>query len=94
MSKFLGKEYEVLAAPLSSEQIAERISNDGFIEGVVDVSLHDIIDGDLDDFIDELSEKLIGSLDLTQVDYKIVGIKSSTALLIHVGGYVYSNADD
>ena len=87
MYKFLDKEYEVLTEPLSSKQIAERITNEGFIEGVVIVSLYDLIDGDLEGFIDILSYKLIDCLDLIEMKYRIVGLKSGIELLIHVSGY-------
>ena len=88
MYVFIDKGYEVLTEPLSSRQISEIITNEGFIEGVVIVKLSDLIEGDLEDFIDSLSYNLIDCLGLTEVKYRIVGLKSDVEILIHVSGFV------
>ena len=56
-----------------------------YITKTVEMPLNRIINHDLEDFLDELSERAIGDYLLMDVSYKVVGNKGDT-LLIEVHG--------
>lgn len=63
------------------------------VSGIVRVDLHEIIDTDLEGFIDLCSERLVGSTLLMDVNYRIVGVEGET-LLIDVSGDPSMVVDD
>ena len=63
------------------------------IKKVVTVELSDLIDNNLEGFLDILSEKAVGHECLMDINYKIVGHESDTILKIEVTGYVDPDDD-
>ena len=63
-------------------------NENGYIEGKVMVHLSDIIDNDLEGFLDLLSEKLIGSPLLMDINYDVVDSTAEVCIIIKVRGDV------
>lgn len=61
MYTFADKEYEVLTRPMNRAEIIRNKDENGRINGVVAISLSDLIDGDSDSVRDLLTENLVGS---------------------------------
>lgn len=70
---------------LSYEQIKIMQKNDGMIKGVISVDLHECINLDLEGFLDLISERLTGSLLLSNSDYKLIDMDGD-CLLFEVTG--------
>lgn len=73
--------------PMTRKEILAKRDEDGFVEGVVPVSLSDAIDNDLEGFLDLISEKLVGSASLLDISYASVGSRG-TEILVSVTGDV------
>lgn len=67
---------EVLYEPLSPFEIAMRRDEDNWVEGYIALDLGDVIDGDLEGHIDQVSEKLVGSSLLMDVNFEPVRIEN------------------
>lgn len=82
-------EFEVLQKPLTIEEIKERVKKEDstYIEVVVEVSLSQLIDNDLDGFLDLMGEKAVGSVLLQDIQYKLVAGHEDVAY-IQVSGDV------
>jgi hypothetical protein len=63
-----------------------HIEDDGLIYGVVEIDLNDIIEGNLESFLDLLSTELTGSDYLSDMQYSVVGHKADNQVLIEVCG--------
>lgn len=74
--------------PLSKEKMMQNKNENGYIEGKVMVHLSDIIDNDLEGFLDLLSEKLIGSPLLMDINYDVVDSTAEVCIIIKVRGDV------
>jgi hypothetical protein len=61
-------------------------SRQGYVTGTVAVGLGDVIDGDLEAFLDLLSEALTGSGLLMDIGYRLVGIDGDHTLRLEVTG--------
>lgn len=68
---------EYLTKPLTKNEIKEKTDENGYIAGNVLVDTDDMIDSDLEGFLDILSERLTGSPCLMDINYRIVGIVGS-----------------
>lgn len=80
-------EYNVVQSPLTDEEMKARADEDNYIAGVVKVTLMEIINNDLEGFLDIIPEKLTGSCCLMDVSYEIVGAApGKDAILIKVTG--------
>ena len=87
---------QVLEAPLTIEQIKSMVEGklSDFITVRVQVSLNDIIENDFEWFLDELSEKVTGSIGgLTDIVYKPVDVTEG-AIIIEVSGDVADFLDE
>lgn len=86
----------IIREPLTLEEAKSRIEEDStYITGIVPVELSFIIDGDLEVFLDELSEKLLGRSTLMDINYKCVGAESDgLTLLMEVSGDISELLDD
>ena len=71
----------------SEEVIASRDENN-YVEGYVQVHISTLIDNDLERFLDIISEELIGSDLLMDVNYEVVGVEEENELIIKVRGDV------
>jgi len=77
-----------LTNPLSAEDGLRIQERDGTVHGIVAVSLYDLIDHDLDDFLDILNEKLTDIL-LTDIHYHVVSVHDDGVTLhIRVSGLI------
>lgn len=76
----------VLKNPLTIDEIKQYKDKDNYVQGIIPISLHTIIDANLDQFLDNLSESLVNSTALMDVQYAIVGHQDSTTVLISVSG--------
>ena len=74
-------DYTVLQEPLTAKDCDQK----GWLKGVVPVALSEIIDGDLETFMDKLSELLTGTELLSDFSYRVVGHDGDT-LYIEVEG--------
>ncbi len=81
----------LMEEPYSMGQMKEALrgENEGYITGTVPVDLSEIIEGDLESFLDLLSEKVTGTELLTDITYEIVGFEEAI-LFIKVTGDVSS----
>lgn len=77
-----------LGAPLTTTQIRARLDRDGYITGVIAVGLSDLTyANDFEDFLDLLSERLVGAPTLMALDFHAVGITDQGAtILLQVSG--------
>lgn len=82
------KEMNIIRTPLTKAEITKRLEEDTtYITGVVPVDLSDIIDNDLEGLLDIVSEKLIGSICLMDINYKCIGVENDgLTLLMEVSG--------
>jgi hypothetical protein len=84
-----------LESPMNKKAIEENMSESGYITGNVLVPLDDLIYcEDLDSFFDNLSEKLIGTVLLTDISYKVVDIFDDETIIMEVSGNVSDFIDD
>lgn len=59
-----------LEKPYTEKEIRENMDADGIISGIVGVRVSELINTDLESFLDLVSERLTGSPCLTGTDYK------------------------
>ena len=67
-----GKEY--LYGPVSEENIRKYADDNNYIKGIVEVHISDLIDHDLEDFLDIISTRLVGDELLSDINYDVVGL--------------------
>lgn len=89
-------ECKALDKPLTLEEIQAKLEdNSTYIKGKVNVGLNFVINNDLEGFLDELSEKLIGDVRLMDISYKVVGVSpDGNTLIVEVSGDVSQLLDD
>jgi len=80
-------------SPMTIDEIKQTRNEDNYVDGIVAVALCDIIDNNLAGFLDILSEKLVGSPLLMDVNYDVVGTVADYGILIRVVGDVSSILD-
>ena len=86
----------VLHEPLTPDQIRARMDDDGYVAGLVPMDLDDTTDG-LESTLDALSERLVGSGLLMDIDYRPVAVTRDGTIIVRVAGdpsMVLSDADD
>lgn len=93
MNKFIDKEYAVLSKPLTRAEAIRGMDDAGYIEGVISISLSSLIDSDYEGFLDLISEKLIGYICLSGINYKIVGCGNDNEVLLLVSGHAEELGD-
>lgn len=79
-----GRRRRVLDEPLPRREIVRQHDKVGYVSGVVRLDLSDTFDG-FERFLDRISERLVGSDILMEVNYDVVGHEGDT-LLIYVSG--------
>lgn len=79
---------KVLKEPLDRAQAEKMIAKDphGYIGGVVGVDLNEIIEADLEGFLNLISTRLTGSELLQDISYRVVGHQRDGTILIEVIG--------
>lgn len=79
--------YELRHDVMTRAEIKEK-SADNYINEVIPVSLHDLIDNDLEGILDIMSEQLLGLQGvLSDISYEVVGSGMSDDIHIRVEGY-------
>ena len=68
------------------DEIGLNLDPNGYLSGEVAVELNEIIDTDLEGFLDLISEKLVGSSLLTDISYEVSGVGGSYEVVIKVTG--------
>jgi len=91
MYKFLNEEYEILTTPLTKKQINECHGNR--VTGVIEVQLSDMIDHDLEGFLNFLEQQLVEEGLVMEIDYRLVGCSDNNTVLLLVSGYVNIETD-
>lgn len=74
-----------LDKPYTLEEVRNLKDEDGWINGYVLMDLCEVIDHDLEWFLDEISERLVGSPLLQEISYKTISVRDET-LLVYVEG--------
>ena len=78
---------------MTIDDINKQKDEKNYIEGNIIVSLDDILDINIEDFMDILSTKLTGSPLLMDIGYQIIGTQNNN-LIIHVTGDASSILDE
>jgi len=81
---------DTLKAPLTMEQIVDMTKEDSYLRAIpVTVSFYELIDGDLESFLDTLSEAVTGSESgLMDITYRPVGVTDDGRIVVAVTGDV------
>lgn len=66
---------------LSKEQMYQMMDENGFIEGIIEIDIHEMINQDLEGFLDLISERLTGSPLLNDSNNEVVGREGENILL-------------
>lgn len=74
--------------PMTKEQIRRYMRDDGFITGNIIMHISDVIDNDLEGFLDIISKALVNTPCLEDINYTILGVTEPDNLLINVTGYI------
>ena len=73
--------YTLRLKPFTREQICEQADENGYLSGTVAVDPHDLIDGNYEGFLDLISERLIDSVLLMDIQFMFVGFDKG---MLHV----------
>lgn len=77
-----------LDEPLTHDDVLKLADKNGYITGVVRVALSEVIENDIEGFLDILSERLLETDMLSELSYRIVGVEDGRTLLVEVYGHV------
>lgn len=72
--------------PLTARQIRKGLDKDGYITGIVEIDLEEILSLDADGWLDLLSNKLVGNDLLMDISYRVVGHRRPSGIHIEVTG--------
>lgn len=76
--------------PYTIQEMKLKQNENGYVTGYVAVPLSDIIDNNLDQFLNIIAEKLVANECLMDIDYKAVGITNvncgDASIIIKVTG--------
>lgn len=83
---------EYLKNPMTVEEIKKFRDADNYIAGVISIHISDMIDNDLEGFLDRISTLLVNNECLMDVNYEVVGINDTEKdeILLKVTGDVSS----
>lgn len=79
---------EVLREAMDREQLEKVMDVNKYVTVVVPVLLSDIIDSDLEGFLDLLSELVTASWLLIDITYRVIGVENDSTILLEVTGDV------
>jgi hypothetical protein len=88
MHTFLGQTYEVLTRPLTAKEAVKAADENGYIEGVIQVKLSDLVNNDYENFLDVISNALFDGPYLSDLQYEIVGCDRQDIVLLLVSGQI------
>lgn len=86
--QFLPTTPEFLTKPLTYTQLREMKDEDNNVEGIVLTSTTELIEGDRDQLLNTLSERLTGSTLLYDMDFKFLGQIDEENMMVEVSGNV------
>jgi len=72
--------------PYTEAEVRANLDKDGYISGNIEVGLSEIINRDLEGFLDMISMKLVNSDLLMNVNYEVVGASRGGSLVVRVMG--------
>ncbi|KQN96836.1 hypothetical protein [Paenibacillus sp. Leaf72] len=72
--------------PLTLSQIKDRIGANNMIKGIIKVDFNQMLELNLDEFLDLISEKLIGSPLLMDVTYELIAVANVDSVWVKVSG--------
>jgi|SRR5581483_11248625 len=75
-----------LNTPLSLDAMRQAEANDSYVSGIVALHLGEVIDHNLESFLDDIAVKLMGSELLMDINYRVVGFRPDGTLLLCVTG--------
>ena len=81
---YLINNHEYLCGPLSEKEIRDNMNKDNIIEGVVKVHLSNLIDNDLENFLDLISVGLTGSDLLMDINYDILDVSKEEKNMLYI----------
>ena len=79
---------KVLEKPYTNKEILEKVDKDGWIKGNIAIEMSDMIDNDLEGFLDLLGEMLIGNCCMMQPNYTPIGVDENGLIILSVEGDV------
>jgi len=86
---FKEDEPEYRMHPMSVREIRENMDENGFVTGKVLVHVSEMVNFDIEELMDYLSESLVGSPLLSDVDYSVAGaVPETNSIIIEVTGSV------
>lgn len=86
-------ELNVLKQPLKVEEMKRMMEQKGYIEAIVPVELNELLNGDLESFLDLISELATGSVCLMNIDYEMIQVINPYTVAIKVTGDASSVLD-
>lgn len=78
----------------SAEEVIASRDENNYVEGYIEVHVSTLVDNDLESFLDIISEELVGSDLLMDVNYSVVGLEDNDMLILKVSGDVSSIIDE
>lgn len=86
---FKEDEPEYRMHPMSVREIRENMDENDFVTGKVLVHVSEMVNFDIEELMDYLSERLVGSPLLSDVDYSVAGaVPETNSIIIEVTGSV------
>lgn len=74
--------------PLTEAESVQQQKHEGCVHGIVEVSFNDMIDKDIESFLDTLNDR-VSEMPLQELDYCVVGFApSGSAIYVRVQGYI------
>lgn len=77
-----------LDEPLTHDEVLKLADKNGYVTGVVRVEFSEVIENDVEGFLDILSERLLETDLLSELSYQVVGVEDRSALIVEVYGHV------
>lgn len=75
-----------IAKPLTIKEIKENADADNYIEGLIALSLSDMMASNFEDTLDKMSNALTGSPLLMDIQYRISGHLDGETIILTVSG--------
>ena len=90
MYKFVDKEYEILNAPLTRNQVKGMMEENGRIEVVIEFDLNQLVNAEGFDEINDIADGMVLGVYacLSDISYEIVGCSENNTVLILVSAEV------
>ena len=70
----------------SAEDVIAARDENNYVEGFISIHISTMIDNDLEGFLDIISEELVGSNLLMDINYDVVGLEDDNMIILKVRG--------